>query len=209
MVTKGNDVRRSSTYSKNVYSYSSGEIHTQRLFNKRAISNSPFHSINDTGNGLEISLDKDATDFEDVILRSGTTIPPDEILGSANPGRIKIPIKHRNEFPKDKQLPSSDLLQILHYFTSKKLTKSDSPSMSIRKMDETSLLALGIMIESWIDDMVDEDTAKMFLQFNKDAKTNSSLQSFLSSMSSPNRSDGSSIESATDDEEESSEDTSD
>ncbi|KAK6205016.1 uncharacterized protein RJT21DRAFT_12557 [Scheffersomyces amazonensis] len=166
MTNTESKVRRSSRHGKNVYVSSSGELVKQRTFDKRAISNSPHHSIIDTGAGLEIELNKDAKDYEDMVVRKGFAVPPDEVLGSGILGGIKVPIKHRDEFTDKRGLPSSDLLEVLHYFTSKKLTSHDKSAKAIRRMDETALLSLGLLVESWIDEMIDEGTAKLFVDYS-------------------------------------------
>ena len=36
-------------------------------------------------------------------------------------------------------------------------------------MDETALLGMGMMLESWVDELVTEDTSRMFLQKLEDS----------------------------------------
>lgn len=90
---------------------------------------------------------------------------------------------------------------MLHYYTSKKIAKSDSYKKVERSLDETSLLAFGMMVESWVDDLIDESTAQMFLEHDMEYdviedEEGISLESLGSDSSSS--SSGSSIDTDTD-----------
>ncbi|KAG2730895.1 hypothetical protein G9P44_006044 [Scheffersomyces stipitis] len=149
-----------------VYRAVDGEYTKGRQIHKENLALSPYHEkkLSPNGNKLDVVLDKDAPDYDDMFISKGSSIPPDELLEILKPGHLKIPIKHRDEFAEDRQLPSSELLKVIHYFASKKFTSTKKGEVEMaRTMDESALLALGILVESWVDRMVDENTVKMFV----------------------------------------------
>ncbi|ODV95014.1 hypothetical protein PACTADRAFT_50844 [Pachysolen tannophilus NRRL Y-2460] len=124
------------------------------------------------------------------ILNRGTPIPPDEILSeiymnstkkllkmnnSDKNGQISIPIVDRyhlkdNKSPLKKQLlPSFESLNTLHYYfvhrINNDLKLSEKNLHKIEKsFDETALLALGILIEEWIQELVEEEGYKIYME---------------------------------------------
>lgn len=101
---------------------------------------------------------------EDIYKNRGQAIPPDEILDRLNPTKLKIPMVYREEFPENLKLPSSDLLKALHYYTSTKISMSDDLTRMKRSMNDTALLAFGLLIEDWADMILDSDAADMFTE---------------------------------------------
>ncbi|CUM49043.1 unnamed protein product [Debaryomyces tyrocola] len=146
-----------------IYQACNDEFRKGVVIDQSRLKNSS-HSVSIKDNQLDLVIDKDASDVDEIFKNHGTAIPPDEILQSLNSTQVKIPIKHREEFSSDINLPDPELLNVLHYYTSKKIAKSDSYKKVERSMDETSLLAFGMMVESWVDDLIDESTAQMFLE---------------------------------------------
>lgn len=126
------------------------------LLNEEAILRSPYHKITEEGNRTKIFLDKSAPDYDDLFGHRGNAVAPDDILEVLKPLTLKIPIKYREEFGPD-QLPLAELLSALQYYAS----HLELPKNS---MDETALLALGILAESWADEMVSESVALMFME---------------------------------------------
>ncbi|KAG5420404.1 hypothetical protein I9W82_002285 [Candida metapsilosis] len=149
----------------NVYEASNGDYHESRLVNRRYIvQNDTPHKLIPKRKGLKLVIDKDANDLDKVFRSKGRTIPPDEILDMMKPGKLKIPFADP-ESKGEKLLPSSELIKCIHYFVARKYTKDfKDASKYLECMDETALLAMGMMIESWVDEIVTEDTCKMFLQ---------------------------------------------
>ncbi|KAK6459007.1 uncharacterized protein RJT20DRAFT_124137 [Scheffersomyces xylosifermentans] len=156
---------KSTTAFADVYRAADGQYSKGRRLNRNNLVQSKYHEVTVKRDKVDVVLDKDAPDYEDVVISKGSIVPPDEILEIIKPGHIKIPVKPREEFPESRQLPSSELLKVLHYYASRKFTKSkESGKRMTRSMDESALLALGVLVESWIDDIVDKDTAKMFIE---------------------------------------------
>ncbi|ABN68467.2 hypothetical protein PICST_50972, partial [Scheffersomyces stipitis CBS 6054] len=187
-----------------VYRAVDGEYTKGRQIHKENLALSPYHEkkLSPNGNKLDVVLDKDAPDYDDMFISKGSSIPPDELLEILKPGHLKIPIKHRDEFAEDRQLPSSELLKVIHYFASKKFTSTKKGEVEMaRTMDESALLALGILVESWVDRMVDENTVKMFVdhcdsdkdeiedQEDSSQNSDSSSEAASSPSSSPSESD--------------------
>lgn len=104
-------------------------------------------------------IDNQADDLDKVYRSRGTIIPPDEILDMLKPGNLKIPV----ETDPGVELPESGLLECIHYYVSKKVSKSEQRRVVEGSMDETALLAMGMLVESWIDELIDENTVRMFL----------------------------------------------
>ncbi|KAI3404571.1 hypothetical protein KGF56_002616 [Candida oxycetoniae] len=153
----------------NVYSACNGEYRENQQIDKKYVAdNRTTHKIISHSRGLNIIVDKEADDFDKVVVQKGRTVPPDEILEMLKTGLLKIPIVD----PKDKDgnslLPCSDLLKNIHYFVSRKYLKDidvePERSKYVECMNETSLLAMGMLVESWVDELVTEDVCKMFLQ---------------------------------------------
>ncbi|CCE85334.1 Piso0_004922 [Millerozyma farinosa CBS 7064] len=101
---------------------------------------------------------------EEIYKNRGQAIPPDEILDRLNSTKLKIPMVYREEFPDDLNLPSSDLLKALHYYTSTKISMSDDLTRMKRSMNDTALLAFGLLIEDWADTILDSGVADMFME---------------------------------------------
>lgn len=146
-----------------IYQACNDEFRKGVVIDQSKLKNSS-HSVSIKDNQLDLVIDKDASDIDEIFKNHGTAIPADEILQSLNTTRVKIPIKYREEFPSDINLPDPELLNVLHYYTSKKIAKSDSYKKVERSLDETSLLAFGMMVESWADELMDESAAQMFLE---------------------------------------------
>ena len=146
-----------------IYQACNDEFRKGVVIDQSRLKNSS-HSVSIKDNQLDLVIDKDASDVDEIFKNHGTAIPPDEILQSLNSTEVKIPLKHREEFPSDINFPDPDLLNVLHYYTSKKIAQTDSYKKVERSLDETSLLAFGMMVESWVDDLIDESTAQMFLE---------------------------------------------
>lgn len=146
-----------------IYQACNDEFRKGVVIDQRKLRNSS-HSVTIKDNQLDLIIDKDAEDVDEIFKNHGTALPPDEILQSLNTTQVKIPIKHRDEFPSDISLPEPELLNVLHYYTSKKVSKTGSYKKVERSLDESSLLAFGMMVDSWVDGLIDESTAQMFLE---------------------------------------------
>lgn len=145
-----------------VYNAANGEYYKQQHIDLEYVSQSTKHKIvNHPPRGIEVIIDKQADDLDKVYAPKGTVVPPDEILDMLKPGNLKIPIVH-NE---DKILPDSELLKVIHYFVSRKISKADGDTKRfIQSMDETAFLAMGMLVESWVDELIDEELVRMFLE---------------------------------------------
>ncbi|RLV95400.1 hypothetical protein JA1_001033 [Spathaspora sp. JA1] len=155
---------RMSLYDTDIYNACNGEYYKGRTINREYLKNSTTHKLISKPNGAKLVIDKDSPDVDQIYISKGTVIPPDEILDMMKPGNIKIPIKDKQDFKPELGLPDSELLKVIHYFVSRRLTKNNSKKKRyIQRMDETALLAMGILIESWVDKLVDEKTCKLFL----------------------------------------------
>lgn len=155
----------------NIYQACNDEFRKSVHINRVKLSQSTHHLVTRTKKGqLDVILDKDADDIDSMFISKGTAIPPDEILLYLNHARLKIPIKPREDFASDVQLPSSDLLNVLHYYTSDKASKNKLNKIMERSFDETALIAFGLMVELWIDDAIDDNVMKLFLEKEEEEK---------------------------------------
>lgn len=146
-----------------VYQACNDEFRTGVILNKEVLRQSPWQKTKISDHQLDLIIDKDAQDAEEIFKNPGTAVPPDEILDSLNTTGVKIPIKQRDEFPHGAKLPSSDLIKALHYRMSKKIDDLGLKRAE-RSLDETALLALGMMVEKWADSLIDEQTATAFAE---------------------------------------------
>lgn len=108
---------------------------------------------------------------EHKLLTKGTAIPPDELLSSLSDKPIDAPIKNREDFSFHPNLPSSDLVSALHYYISHRiqnhryLQKDASLKHLIdKRFDETALLAMGIVVEEMVGDMLTGEEYKGYLE---------------------------------------------
>ncbi|ODQ82010.1 hypothetical protein BABINDRAFT_6628 [Babjeviella inositovora NRRL Y-12698] len=96
---------------------------------------------------------------------TGHAIAPDEVLEGVKTSNIKIPLLERADFAGAK-LPDSDLLAALHYYIVNQLEVLPARYKNrFRKVfDETAMLALGVLVEEWADELITEDNARLFLE---------------------------------------------
>ncbi|CDK29541.1 unnamed protein product [Kuraishia capsulata CBS 1993] len=91
--------------------------------------------------------------------RKGHLVSPDEIL-SKHMNITEIPIYERDQLMrKGIELPDSDLLNALHYYTSNRIHRSigrlsQEDRRTSQILDETALLAMGAAVETWIDSLI-------------------------------------------------------
>ncbi|QPG74874.1 hypothetical protein FOA43_002210 [Brettanomyces nanus] len=135
------------------------------------------------------------------IAQQGHKVSPDELLcigWKYNPA--ELPYMSREQIKKrtGQGLPDSELLKSLHYYMLDRVRKSsltkgngvNEPDFK-RFLDESSMIALGKVIESWIEKMVDEgDTWKDYMEVTlddvqKEESTDESASNQSSSSSSP------------------------
>ncbi|OBA19429.1 hypothetical protein METBIDRAFT_46023, partial [Metschnikowia bicuspidata var. bicuspidata NRRL YB-4993] len=133
--------------SANVYDATSDLYVTDIQLDEKLVNQSPHHEIKLKRKNPKVVLDPLAPDYRTLFLDKGTVIAPDEILHETRPLALNIPLKLREDFPDPKALPDSDLLRAIHYYAS----SSRVPSHS---MDETALLALGLLLEQWAEEEI-------------------------------------------------------
>ncbi|KAI5962562.1 uncharacterized protein KGF55_003638 [Candida pseudojiufengensis] len=168
----------------NIYNACNGDYHVKRNINRKYIvenRDSINHKLVKTPQGIKLIIDKSSSDLDQVFQKYGRSIPPDEILEMMKPGNLKIPIVE------DPLLPNSDLLNSIHYYLSKKYSHEELTSANKRlkrsktksadggrkalrydkyleSMDESSLIFMGMLIESWCDELITDEVCKMYLE---------------------------------------------
>lgn len=151
----------------NIYDATSGRARRQMVLDFKKIKNENIQGVKVDKKTREVEIDLDTLNcpLEDILIKPGVFMSPDEILGSHINNILKIPLKERHET--NPPLPDSDLLKVLHYYTSKRL---ESQNWGLKQaMDGSALLGLGMMVEKWAQDLVDEETAKLFVEQYEDA----------------------------------------
>lgn len=146
----------------NVYAACNEELRRGMTFNNVRYQNGklPGVTLHDSGE-VSVDLSEFDGDVNDVLHQSGRIISADELLAVLANTILKIPIKNRDEFTELK-LPDSDLLKVLHYYGSQRLHQQNWRLE--RKFDETALLQLGLLVERWIDDAINDKSATMFAE---------------------------------------------
>ncbi|ODV79989.1 uncharacterized protein CANTADRAFT_49371 [Suhomyces tanzawaensis NRRL Y-17324] len=147
-----------------VYQACDSQYTKGRAYYRDRLLKSPHHQVLESNKQILLVIDRDADDLDRMIYRRGNVVPADEMLDSIKPSSIKIPVKFRDEFPEGHNLPPSELLKVLHHYAAKKF--SDEPLMA-RRFDETALLAMGMLVEQWVDEVVDEKAVKLYLAFDE------------------------------------------
>lgn len=156
------------TQRANLYDVCNDGIRRGVLLNRKKIARKN-NSLAKEGSQLILDNDKD----DDDIYRSrGIAIPPDEVLLAQSQTGIKIPIRHREEFPKDAPLPLAELLKAIHYYASKRVSKlpSEDKIALERSLDETALLGFGVMVEELADSYIDENGVDIFVENDEDSE---------------------------------------
>ena len=128
------------------------------VLDEAAILRSQHHSYSLKDGVKNVILDKSAPDYEQMFLEKGQPLAADEVLESLKPLVLKIPLKARSEF-RSGQLPLSELLMAIQYYAS-------HTEMRNYSMDESALITLGLLAEQWADEIVDDNTASMFLELD-------------------------------------------
>lgn len=147
--------------SANVYEASKGELRKDVHFNQSKLRK--FRNQTNPGaSEIDLVIDEEDESSNDLFRNRGRAIPPDEVLGSINTTGVKIPIKTREQLPE--QIPSGELLEVLHYYASKKVSESQLSRRCERSLDETALLAFGMLVDEWADELTDKTTALMFAE---------------------------------------------
>lgn len=97
--------------------------------------------------------DEATSKYRDTITRSNVAVPPEEVLFR----RKGAPVRYEEDdmYPADRhlgphqRLPDSDLLKTIHAYVSDfySSTTSDDGKLDFKSLDETALLAMGILLE--------------------------------------------------------------
>lgn len=84
--------------------------------------------------------------------------PPshDELLLELKGAPKMIPVKERGDEGFD-NLPDSELLEAIHYFFARNFDSLRSNSVYQRQMDESALLAMGVLVEHIVEDFISEE----------------------------------------------------
>lgn len=144
--------------SKSLYNVCHGQRRRRHRFDKNKMRPYIDKGVKLSSNRIEIDPDK--VSIDDIQRGTGGIVPPDEVLQNYREAVVKIPIKPRESFPKNNQLPESDLLKVLHYYTSRRLQVQNLGLEN--HLDETALLAFGVLVNNWADDIVADQTEDMY-----------------------------------------------
>ena len=97
--------------------------------------------------------DQQPSRYRDTLSTTSAAVPLEEVLFR----RVGAPARYAEDdiytqdryLQPDQQLPDSDLLKVLHAYAADfyKATTGDQCKHSLRSMDETALLAMGILLE--------------------------------------------------------------
>ncbi|SGZ55592.1 CIC11C00000005075 [Sungouiella intermedia] len=143
---------------RNVFDACEDACLVDSVLDEAAILRSQHHSYSLKDGVKNVILDKSAPDYEQMFLEKGQPLAADEVLESLKPLVLKIPLKARSEF-RSGQLPLSELLMAIQYYAS-------HTEMRNYSMDESALITLGLLAEQWADEIVDDNTASMFLELD-------------------------------------------
>ncbi|GME86048.1 unnamed protein product [[Candida] boidinii] len=116
---------------------------------------------------LQNELKNDASELKR--NKTGKSYSPDELLSLIYNVPPPIPIPDRSKLP---ELPSSEMLEALHYYISDRIFK-DPRVLSIKdhqlgkvlhSFDESALIMFGILMQHWIDQIANEtpETYQMY-----------------------------------------------
>lgn len=153
----------------NVFDACSDAFLADSVLDELALLKSRYHSFNVKDGVKSVILDKSAPDYEQMFIEKGQPLAADEMLENFKPLVLKIPLRSRSEF-RSGQLPLSELLMAIQYYAS-------HTSMRKYSMNETALLTLGMLVEQWADEMVDDDVARMFVELDDEGGNGDDLMS--------------------------------
>lgn len=137
----------------NVYDACDDAYSLEARLDEEVIAESTHHYRRKARN--RVMVDPLAPDYTKIFLQRDTPWSPDEILELSKPLALRIPVKHRDEFGPD-ELPNSDLLRAIHYY-------AKTARLGQYSLDETALLAFGMVVELWADDLIGKAEALMFI----------------------------------------------
>ena len=97
--------------------------------------------------------DQQPSTYRDTLSTTSAAVPPEEVLFR----RVGAPVRYAEDdiytqdryLQPDQQLPDSDLMKALHAYAADfyEATTGDQCKQSLQSMDETALLAMGILLE--------------------------------------------------------------
>lgn len=131
-----------------VYEVCDDRIRNGVILNPHVLSSTTDHQLIIDESGRTVILDRDSNSYLHVFDDPGFVVSPDDVLSSLNPLALKLPLKLRQDF-QGTQLPDLDLLRAISYMGSHK-------DIAAGSMDETALLAMGMMVEYWADQMLEK-----------------------------------------------------
>lgn len=129
---------------------------TDALLDEYELLESHRHDIWTDKTSRHVTLDPLAPGARDLYRERGMVLAPDEILQILKPSGLKIPLVNRGDGPVGAALPLSDLLRAIRYYAQDHARKG--------AFEETALLAMGMLTESWMDEIIDDASALMFLK---------------------------------------------
>lgn len=100
-------------------------------------------------------MGKHTTVYEAVSGTRHTTLSPDELLAEQARAPSAIPVRERCA---TFQPPESDLLEAIHYYVAKMYPEKYS------LFDESALLALGYLVEHWLDEMTNDVSHNLYAE---------------------------------------------
>lgn len=157
------NIQRANTVKQNIYTTCNDGVRGRMSldYKKLQLENIQGIKIDKKNHLVEVDLEQLNCPLEEIIsTEEGPIVSPDEILGSHRTNIVQVPVKERHET--DPPLPDSDLLKVLHYYASKRL---ENQKWGLKgNLDGSALLAFGMLVEKWARDLVDKDSARMFIE---------------------------------------------
>ncbi|KAF8000895.1 hypothetical protein HF325_004684 [Metschnikowia pulcherrima] len=142
--------------SANVYDATAdGYVADVRIDDAR-VSSSPCHELRVKKKSAKVVLDPLAPDYRDMFAHKGTVLAPEEILHATRPLALNIPLKLRG-------ILMAQIHSLIRTYCVEFTTTPAQPC----SMDETALLALGMLVELWAEEEVCARDPLLFMDIDE------------------------------------------
>lgn len=139
-----------------VYEVADGRYISGQIIDRDILKNH-IEGVTIKGKQVEIDTKKFKGNIDDFIKQKGRVIQPDEVTANLLSTIYRVPYKSSSEL--EIPLPDSELLKVLHYYASNRLALENWQLE--QSLDETALLAVGMVIEKWADEIVSRGFVKL------------------------------------------------
>lgn len=145
---------------KDVYNAAKGHFAIRHDIDVDKALRSPYHNVEEDDKAVRFTLNAEAPDFHETFrIDPEWKLSPDEVVAREWTPELQIPVMSREELAEQgTPLPPLELLEVLHEYIGKQ------DLLKQRQMDELALLALGLLVEYFVANEIDDKFLESFRQ---------------------------------------------